>query len=475
MLSQTPTYASPAPHGTATALSVHAAMEAVAGQFLSVAAGRPGLASCDLPSGISGSLLGTGLCEARARANLSWRGANDDLTLLGFGTAFRLGGPRGETFEHARDSFDAVIREASFVTTSDATRPRFFGGGRFQPNGANADPRWESFEGWQLVMPRFLLAVGHQGVNASATVMLTGKETVDSLTARLETDFAESLKIEPTRIGDAPLEAGLTPDAYPAAVATATQEISDGLYAKVVLARQRVMSKGGPIRIDTLLERLSQRYPNCFVFRYATDDASWVGASPELLVSLSKGEAHATSLAASRPRGSNEQEDARLGHELLSSDKERQEHRFVVEASKAALEPLSRTLCFPDEPTLLRLPNIQHLYTPITCEVKSGINILDLVAQMHPTPAVGTWPRGETLATIERLEGMDRGWYAAPIGWADLNGDGEFAVALRSALVHGNHATLYAGAGIVHGSDPEAELAETELKFRPLTYALSDD
>jgi isochorismate synthase EntC len=120
----------------------------------------------------------------------------------------------------------------------------------------------------------------------------------------------------------------------------------------------------------------------------------------------------------------------------------------------------------------MRMPNIQHLHTPVTGRVRPGVDVLDLVARMHPTPAVGGWPREAGLAALSRLERMDRGWYAAPIGWMDLKGDGEFAVGLRSALVEGNRATLFAGAGIVSGSEPAAELAETDLKLRPLRDAL---
>ncbi len=451
------------------------AMRSVAEDLLCAGNGHARLAARDLPSDLATTLLGAGLEASRARATVSWRSPNRIVDLLGFGEALRLEGARGQSFENARLALDAELTNPMSVRTSRETRPRFFGGGRFQPNGVHADPRWESFGGWRFVLPRFLVAFTQGTAKASVAVLLSGTETLEDLATRLSTDFRTALQSEPNHVMDRPENVGLGPESYERAVATATEEIGRGWYEKVVLARQRVISQREPIDQASVLERLSGRYPNCFVFKFESDTASWIGASPELLVSLQGGEAHAASLAASRPRGATEEADRKLATELMSDHKERDEHQFVVAASKAALEPLSQSLTAPEEPTLLRLPNIQHLYTPITCHVKSQVNILDLVAQMHPTPAVGTWPRGETLATIERLEGMDRGWYAAPIGWVDLNGDGEFAVALRSALVQGNHATLYAGAGIVEESDPESELAETELKLRPLLYALSDD
>ena len=475
MLSDSPPATKPTTQRSRSAPETLGSFDALAGELLAAANGRPGLAACELPLVHVKELLGNGLHEARVRADVSWRAANEGVSLLGFGSALQLDGPRGESFEHARSAASPFLDSPNFVTCTELVRPRFFGGGRFQPNGINDDPRWEDFGGWQLRMPRYLVAVSADATLGSVTAFLDGSETRASLSEQLSEDLDRALRLEPSHSGDRPRELGLSIDTYPEAVKTATEEISDGMYSKVVLARQKVVSELEPISIDAILSRLADRYPNCFIFRYRVDGGSWVGASPELLVSLRDGEAHAASLAASRPRGATTEEDERFAGELMSSHKEREEHRFVVAASTRALAPLSRSLEAPGEPTLLQLPNIQHLYTPITCLVNDGVNILDLVAQMHPTPAVGAWPRGETLATIERLEGMDRGWYAAPIGWLDLNGDGEFAVALRSALIQGNQATLYAGAGIVQESDPQSELAETELKFRPLMYALADD
>jgi len=143
-----------------------------------------------------------------------------------------------------------------------------------------------------------------------------------------------------------------------------------------------------------------------------------------------------------------------------------------VQALREGLTPFCEELSIPEEPELMRMANIQHLRTPITGRLRCHPNVLSVVAALHPSPAVGGWPRAEALQAIERLEGIDRGWYAGPIGRIGLNGDGEFAVGLRSALIRGEVAQLYAGAGIVHGSDPGREYAETETKLRPLREAI---
>ena len=229
-----------------------------------------------------------------------------------------------------------------------------------------------------------------------------------------------------------------------------------------------------PTRHDVAatLTALADRYDGCFVFGYQLGDASWVGASPELLVSLEKGRVRALSLAGTSARGESIDEDDELGGALIASAKERSEHDLVVRATREALSSLCRDLSVPDSPRLLRMAGIQHLQTPIEGTAAPGVDLLDALLTMHPTPAVGGSPREPALEAIARLEGMDRGWYAGPIGWMDMNGEGAFAVALRSALLRDREALLYAGAGIVAGSDPDRELAEAELKLHPLLEAL---
>ena len=179
------------------------------------------------------------------------------------------------------------------------------------------------------------------------------------------------------------------------------------------------------------------------------------------------------SLAGSIRRGKTPAEDARLGQTLLDSAKDRAEHAVVVRALGEALGETCDRLQVSDTPSLLKLGHIQHLCTPITGHLANGHTLLDLVERLHPTPAVGGRPREAALRLIRACEGLDRGWYAGPVGWLDAQGEGEFAVALRSALLHGNTATLFAGCGIVADSDPEREYAESRLKLKPMLTALS--
>jgi len=259
---------------------------------------------------------------------------------------------------------------------------------------------------------------------------------------------------------------------YRARVAAALRGIAAGDLEKVVLARSVVLQRNGPLAAGALLAGLRRHYPGCTSFAVAHDDGIFLGATPEHLVRLDGARVETAAVAGSAPRGRNPEDDARLGRELCESKKEQAEHASVVRALRAALESCCDNLDVPEAPQLLRLGEIQHLKTAIHATLRTGDSILELVGRLHPTPAVGGAPREAALAWIERHEDLERGWYAGPVGFVDADGGGEFCVALRSALLRGGEARLFAGAGIVDGSRPEAELQETRLKLRTLLSPL---
>ncbi|HEY5640241.1 MAG TPA: isochorismate synthase, partial [Dehalococcoidia bacterium] len=228
--------------------------------------------------------------------------------------------------------------------------------------------------------------------------------------------------------------------------------------------------------------RLVEGYPHCTVFAFARGDSCFLGATPERLVRVDRpaldgrdapSMVRADCLAGSARRGATEEEDWRLGESLRADPKELHEHAVVVQALRDGLEPLCSRLDIPEAPGLLRLPNVQHLHTPIEGVLSTERGVLELVERLHPTPAAGGLPRDAALPLIRQLESFDRGWYAGPVGWVDGRGDGEFAVAIRSALIRRQEAFLYAGCGIVAGSDPEREYSESCLKLRPMLWALN--
>ncbi|MDX2166285.1 MAG: isochorismate synthase, partial [Deltaproteobacteria bacterium] len=263
-----------------------------------------------------------------------------------------------------------------------------------------------------------------------------------------------------------------SPARYARAVAAATADIAAGRFDKLVLARTCALRATRRFDCARAAARLRQAYPGCTTFWLGERGGDFLGATPEVLARVRDGALETAALAGTTGRGTTTASDAALADGLLGSDKNRREHAHVVVALTDALRPLSSALQVEATPRILRLPSLQHLLTPIRGRLAPGAHLLDLVAALHPTPAVGGTPRAAALAALPRHEGWARGWYASPLGWFDARGDGDMVVAIRSALVRGRRAVLFAGAGIVAGSDPDAELAETRLKLQPLLSAL---
>lgn len=249
--------------------------------------------------------------------------------------------------------------------------------------------------------------------------------------------------------------------------------ISQRQLRKIVLAHAADVATPKPLSIFNTLRTLRQQYPDCYVFSVGDGDGgTFLGASPERLLSLQHRRLITDALAGSAPRGTTPSKDATLAENLLYSPKERDEHQFVVDFLLQKLTALGLKPSYRPTPTLLQLSNIQHLHTPIRTIVPAQIHPLQLVEALHPTPAVAGVPTQAACQYIHIHEPFDRGLYAAPLGWVDAQGDSEFIVGIRSALVQQNRARLYAGAGIVAGSDPAQELAEVQLKLRVLGEAL---
>ena len=198
-----------------------------------------------------------------------------------------------------------------------------------------------------------------------------------------------------------------------------------------------------------------------------------MGASPELLVRREGQRVSTLALAGSTRRSADPSVDAHLGERMLRDPSHREEHAIVARRIERTLRPHAVWVASAPEPTLARIANIQHLATPIRAQLARPMDALELLELMHPTPAVGGEPWQRAAPLIPALEGLDRGWYAGPLGWTDAAGDGEFCVALRCALLRGGLARCYAGNGIVRGSDPAAELAETEVKLAALLPLLA--
>lgn len=414
-----------------------------------------------LPADLLERATRDGLPGLRARARVTWEVPAQDEALFGIGLAWRATGACQSSLFEAVPVLRSVAADVAVdAAVSGAARPRFFGGSRFDRAVDGHDAAWDPFGGWQFVLPRLLIA--RVGGEFTGTVLLREDEC-------LEATVRDTLDAPLPRGMDTPpaAQGGLTAGPWQDAVAAAVDEIEQGRYEKVVLARQ---VRRPSLPSADVLGRLAERHPGCFVFSLRAGESTWLGATPELLVRLDGGVAETASLAGSGPV---QAADA-TGVSTLATDRKIQhEHKVVLDAIVGAIQPLCSDVQVAGEPEVVRLRNIEHLSTPIRADARTGVDILDFVERLHPTPAVGGWPLAPALEALSRLERMDRGWYAGPIGWLDLRGDGEFAVALRSALLTGREATLFAGAGIVEGSVPASEFEETETKLQAMIEALS--
>lgn len=251
-------------------------------------------------------------------------------------------------------------------------------------------------------------------------------------------------------------------------VAEAVDRINGGELEKVVLARELVATATEPVDVRWPLARLAEAYPMCWTFHID----GLFGATPELLVRRERGLVTSRVLAGTIRRTADEARDAALAGALARSSKDLEEHEYAVRSVADALEPHCSSMNVPEAPYVLHLPNVMHLATDVTGVVRDGVTSLELAAALHPSAAVGGTPRETALAVIEEIEGMDRGRYAAPVGWLDASGDGEWGLALRSGRIDGSTVHLYAGCGVVGSSDPAAELAESQAKLVPVRDAL---
>lgn len=352
------------------------------------------------------------------------------------------------------------------------------GGFAFDPDGASS-PQWSSFAPASMAMPELSLCRQGEDVFLTVNVVVSPGDdaagAVDRAFARLAGLRDEPLPLLDPHLTDRPeIRSVHPPSEFEAAVAAATARIEDGELSKVVLAREVTVEAASAHDSAAVFGALREQFPSCFCFCCGTPEAAFLGASPELLVRRSGAGASTVALAGSTRRSSDPAVDDHLGEQLLRSDKDRREQRIVCERIVRTLRPHAVWVEAAAEPEVIKVANIQHLATPVIAQLAESHSAVELAGLLHPTPAVGGEPRSSAAAAIADLERMDRGWYAGPVGWMDATEDGEFCVALRSALLRDREAHLFAGVGVVAGSDPAAELAETEVKLGALQPLLAE-
>ena len=411
-----------------------------------------------------------------------WEQPDREFALAGLGVAHESNS-RGES--RFADVAEECLRIGAGAVLDEPRRlpagagAVWLGGFAFDADGGST-PTWSSLPPASLVLPEISLCRSGSRTFLTVNAVVHSGEDVERLGERLRSRLASTrLEIplpllDPHPTARADIRSARSPREFEAVVEGATSRIAAAEISKVVLAREVIVSAAAAHDPAAVFGAMREQFPACFCFCCGTPEAAFIGASPELLVRRSGASVSTVALAGSTRRSSDPAVDDHLGEQLLRSDKDRREQRIVAERIVRALRPHAVWVEAATEPEIVRVANIQHLATPVIAQMAEPHSAIELAGMLHPTPAVGGEPWPAAAAVIAELEGMDRGWYAAPVGWMDATEDGEFCVALRSALLRDREAHLFAGVGVVAGSDPAAELAETEVKLEALLPLLAE-
>jgi len=422
-----------------------------------------------------------------------WLQPSAGFAIVGIERAWSVEPAGADRFARAAAGWRARLDGAAIDVPAGAPRgvgPVLVGGLGFTGQPPDAADPWAPFGAASLVLPAltFARADGATYMTIAETIQESGaaggpadgpapraaERRWDALVARAASLSPRSGAVV-ARPADVPLAVlGEKPDrvAWDRLVGLFAGAVGRGRLDKVVLARRVDLRSSIDIDLENALRRLAAGAPEGTIYAFVRGGRTFLGATPERLVRTAGRDFETVAIAWSAPRGATAAEDAALAAALFASEKEREEHAVVVEMLRGGLSPLAETIEVGATPGILPLRHVQHLVTPVRGRLRDQAGLLGLAERLHPTPAVGGEPRDLALEMIAEHEGIERGWYAGPIGWLGADGDGELMVALRCGLVAGRDATLFAGCGIVADSDPSREWEESRMKLRPVFSAL---
>jgi menaquinone-specific isochorismate synthase len=409
-----------------------------------------------------------------------WSTPAKDLECVGLGAAAMLRAQAHHRYDEIEAQWQSILKDSLIDPAScqTGTGPLLFGGFSFDPLQAKEN-HWHLLGDGLFILPRYLLSVIEGQTWLTLNVMIGPEDNHARICEQLEEEISwftspfEELsnrdQRKTRRLKSDPLEDWI------ARVEKVSERIQAGVIEKVVLARELMVQADADFDLEQIVKTLYQEQPMTYVFALQMNDVCFVGASPEQLIKKQQDDILTTCLAGSIPRGTTPVEDDKLGLTLLQDPKNLHEHEIVVRMIKQLMDTVCHDVHAPSQPSLYKAKYIQHLYTPVAGRSNGQFTLLRMVENFHPTPALGGYPREYALPLIRNTENFDRGWYASPIGWIDHQGQGEFSVGIRSALLQGNEAYLYAGCGIVKASDPLNEYKETQIKFRTMLSVLGGE
>lgn len=406
-----------------------------------------------------------------------WKDPANKTILVGLGIGKQIQSVQAaDRFFHVEEEWKRFIEHSVIINEfgTNGVGPLMFGGFSFDPLKEKTR-LWSKYPDSLFHIPKYLLSIISGEVFFTTNIVCTPHDDY-SLFEKVKEERQSILNAINNRSRfDIPALAEkveVDPDGWKKSVQAVVDDLETGTLKKVVLARELRLRFNQEVLVEGVLSNLIKEQEDSFIFAFESHGDCFLGASPERLVKKQGDAVFSTCLAGSIARGKTVVEDRELGDMLLSDQKNLIEHQYVVDMIKEAMAETCDEIYLPDKPALMKMRDIQHLYTPVSGKISKEQSLLLLVKRLHPTPALGGLPTKEAIEKIREVEIMDRGFYAGPLGWLDYKGNGEFAVSIRSGLVQGKEASLFAGCGIVSDSDPDSEFSETRIKFRPMLSAL---
>ncbi|WP_313894469.1 isochorismate synthase [Psychrobacillus sp.] len=404
-----------------------------------------------------------------------WQNKEKTFTLVGLGHAHIISNNLESNRYKDIDEKWKALCQSSLMEKVDVS-PILFGGFAFDPSNMISS-EWDTFPSAFFAVSTFQLVIQNEQAFVSIHYITDEKDSSETFERlRIERDaLIHTAQVKELNVHARPnliaREDRLKKE-YLDAVEDVTNRIRQDEVKKVVIARSLKLKFDHSFSPSTAIYNASMEQPESYLFGLEKEDKTFFGATPERLVKVENGKAQSAGLAGSVRRGENSVEDKELGDSLLSDSKNLGEHKYVVDMIHEVFAQYCEEVKVPTRPKLMKIRDIQHLFTPIEGRLKTEASLFELVEALHPTPALGGAPREQAIEIIRASEQMNRGYYAAPIGWINAEGDGEFAVGIRSALLENEHAYLYAGGGIVAESSSLDEFEETRVKFRPMLRTL---
>lgn len=406
-----------------------------------------------------------------------WKDPSDETFIIGLGICKQIQSAQAAgRFFHVEKEWKRFIADAVIYNPykMNGIGPVMFGGFSFDPLKEKTK-LWEKYADSLFHIPQFMYSEIQGKAFLTTNIVCTQHDDlslIEKVVSERKTLFSSVSNVQNDHTFHLIDEIEVNPEGWKDTVTSVVQDLKQTSLDKVVLARELRLFFNNEIQVEQVLTHLLAEQHESFVFAFESNGDCFLGASPERLVKKSGENLFTTCLAGSIARGKTEKDDQLLGETLLNDPKNIIEHEYVVQMIKEAMEEVCEEVILPKETQLLKMRDIQHLYTPIIGKANEHTSLLLLVDRLHPTPALGGLPKEPGVVKIREVEELDRGLYGAPLGWMDYQGNGEFSVSIRSGLVQGKEASLFAGCGVVEDSDANSEYIETKIKFRPMLTAL---